>query len=91
MASAAPATENPSSSTSHKTSKVSSSSNAAVMAKSASLKMTGPMSRFCDYFVTCGLDYNSGLEALPTYEIDGSSKSFRKLYVYLNQYMYDLI
>jgi len=38
-------------------------------------KMFGPMSRFCDYFVICGIDYNAGLEALPTYEIDGSSKS----------------
>ena len=34
----------------------------------------GALSRFSDYFVICGLDPNSGLEVLSTYEIDGTSK-----------------
>lgn len=40
----------------------------------SSLKFTGTVSRFCDYFVICGLDYNSGLEVLPSYESDGNCK-----------------
>ncbi|CAL8078926.1 unnamed protein product [Orchesella dallaii] len=40
--------------------------------RSNSLKFSGTVSRFCDYFVICGLDYNSGLEVLPSYESDGN-------------------
>lgn len=43
---------------------------------SPSLKFTGTVSRFCDYFVICGLDYSSGLEVLHSYESDGNRKLF---------------
>lgn len=46
------------------------------MTRNNSLKFAGTVSRFCDYFVICGLDYNSGLEVLPSYESDGNCKSF---------------
>ncbi len=31
------------------------------------------MSRFCDYFVICGLDDGAGLEVLSTVDVDGTS------------------
>ena len=45
-----------------------------VTAFSKGSRFAGPVSRFCDYFVVCGLDHNSGLEALQSYEVDGTSK-----------------
>ena len=52
-----------------------------VKAFSKGSRFAGPVSRFCDYFVVCGLDHNSGLEALQSYEVDGTSKQAIKIMV----------
>lgn len=33
------------------------------------------MSRFCDYFVVCGLDDGAGLEVQATVDVDGTRKN----------------
>lgn len=58
------------------------SSSAANSSGNGSTTLIRPLSRFCDYFVICGLDYSSGLEVLQTYEVDGSSK-FKPCDIYL--------